>query len=120
MASTENKQILNMISGSSLNRYSSIYESEILVNATVIPAQTPTARSPAMLVPRLGKVGVIDKENIKGCYYSNSINKVLIVTSTQLLRFDENLTNETVLLTFDSELENEPLLEENYSSAMVV
>ncbi len=118
MASTENKVIVNFISGSSLNRYSSIYESEILVNATVIPAQSPSARSPAMLVPRLGKVGVIDKQNIKGCYYSNSINKVLIATTTQLLRYDENLTNETILLTFDSELENEPLFEENYSSAM--
>lgn len=119
MASTENKQIVNFMGGSALTRYSQQYENELLINAAVIPAQTPNARSPSMFVPRVGKTSVIDKENLRGCYYSNSVKKVFIVTSTQLIRYDSNFTNETVLLTFDTELENDPLFEENYSSAMV-
>lgn len=111
-------QPISLISGTSLNRYAIEFESDLLINAVLIPAQSNNARSPAMLTPRLGKLAQIDIPDIRGIYYSNTIKRIIVVTLTQLIVYTAAY-EQTVLKTFAQEIEYRPLFEETYNDAVV-
>lgn len=106
---------ISLVSGTSLNRYSTSFESDLLVNALVVPAQTQSARSQAFLSPRLGKESVIDIANILGIWYSNSIKKTIVVTPTQIISISD-LSDQKVLYTGTCET---PLFEDSWDKTIV-
>lgn len=115
----ENKNKIDLITGTSTNRYSTAFESEILTNALIIPAQSQSARSPKMFVPRLGKESKFDIAHGKGVYYSDAIQRIILVTSTQILAIDPAGWSSKVLVNFDNEITTQPLFVDNYDYAHV-
>lgn len=117
----EAKQPLSQtfLSGTTLTRYGSGFETDLLEDAILIPAQSPTARSPAMLVPRQGKTSVVDFTGGLAAYYSRAIDRVIVVTETEIAAYTTKTWDKTTLVTLTSAPQAKPLLQENYSSCVV-
>ena len=112
----EKKISFSVVAGTYLNRYSTSSESDILINAGLYLSQSPNARSPAMLVPRLGKTDIKPLPGCRGCFYSNTLQTVLVVTENELLSLNTWDWSSTVLKELDNPQNYAPLFEEGYSS----
>ena len=108
---------INLVSGTSLNRYSTSFESDLLVNAIIVPAQSPSARSQAIMTPRLGKEALLDISNIKGVWFSNSIQKLIVVTSTQIIAVSD--LAEQFILVDNLNIVQMPLFEDTWNECVV-
>lgn len=98
--SFEKKVPIPFVTVSNASRYSS-HQSEIIENAVFIPSTSPTATSPGILVPRVGKKSVLtsglfdSNDEIQSVFYSNSIKRIILITSSKIILCYPNLTKIT-------------------------
>lgn len=107
---------ISLITGTTLNRYSTSYESDKLVNANIVAAQSPGARSGAFMTPRLGKETVLDMTGIVTSFYSRSIKTVLFCTDDTLYYLNDD--NEAVSLITGFNVVEMPLFEETWDQCV--
>lgn len=126
MSSEENKNPLNQFcSGATSSRYDE-FAGETLVNATVVANITPTSRSPAMMIPRIGRELMVELSGILLAFKSYSIGRQVVVRNNEnsvgeirLYNIFGPFVDYIIIKTFDAQITTRPLIVDTYNSCVV-